>query len=178
MNFDRPSNRPSASNLRRGQPQEESLDWRALLIALREKLWIVIVATAIGGLAGWSYLKRCKPVYEARATLEVEDKQRVVKFEEVSTDEVRDVATMNTVAATISSASFLSSVAAHEKFQERPGFFGEGVAPHGFTADNGAGVLGGSLRGNVRQYTALPTSRRGIPIPKSPVTLLMPPPPD
>jgi capsular exopolysaccharide synthesis family protein len=135
--------------------QEESLDWRALVVALREKLWVVIVTTCIGAGVGWAYLKRSQPVYEARATLEVEDKQRVVKFEEVSTSEVRDVSTMNTVAATILSPTFLASLAAHDKFHERPGFFGEWNASRAPALEDAAGVLGGALRGSVRQNTRL-----------------------
>lgn len=140
---------------RRALPQEEVLDWRALVIALREKLWVVIVTAVIGAGAGWAYLKRSKPVYESRATLEVEDRQRVVKFEEVSTAELRDTATMNTAAATILSRTFLMSLAAYEKFHERPGFFSEWNSSRLPTPDDAVGVLAGSLMGSVRQNTRL-----------------------
>src|SRR5215203_4931836 len=112
--------RPPTST-RRAPPQEQPLDWRSLIIALRERLWIIIVFTAVGAAAGWAYLKRSQPIYEARATLEVEEKQRIMKFDEVSSDELRDASTMNTVAATVSSRTFLASLAAREKFQDKPG---------------------------------------------------------
>lgn len=148
--------KPPTASTRRAPPQEQPLDWRSLIIALRERLWLIIVFTAVGIAAGWAYLKRSQPMYEARATLEVEEKQRIMKFDEVSTDELRDISTMNTVAATVLSRTFLASLAAREKFQEKPGFFSNqtGAASQA-TVDDVVGVLAGSLTATVRKFTRL-----------------------
>jgi capsular exopolysaccharide synthesis family protein len=154
---EQPGYKSPPPSVRRALPQQDAFDWRALLIALREKLWIVIVFMAVGAAAGWASMNRTQPIYEARATLEVEDKQRIMNFEEVSSEELHDASTMNTVAATVSSRTFLASVAAREKFHEIPGFLPTpaGAAAHVTTPDDAIGVLAGSLSASVRKMTRL-----------------------
>jgi len=149
-----PSTSQPPAPLRKQFSEEEEFDWRALLMAARERLWLIIVLPVLGAAIGYAYIKKTPSMYQSRATLEIEDKQQVVKFEEVTASEMRDIATMNTVAATIQSRSFLLTVANRERFHLRKGFFGE-KKPESPTAEDAVGVLSGALKAAIRPNTRL-----------------------
>lgn len=136
-------------------PEEEgdSFDWRGVLATARTKLWLLILLPVIGGAIGWAYLQKTPSVYEARATLEVENKQKVVKFEDVTTGSLHSQEAMNTVSATITSRSLLEFVAERDRLYERPELLPAGTKDR--TPARAAGVLGGMVRAVVRKETRL-----------------------
>jgi len=154
MNSPLPSG-PLAPQRKHFTEDEDDFDWRPLIMAVRERLWLVIVMPVLGAAIGFAYIKRTPPTYESRTTVEIEDRHQVVNVEEVSGSELRDIATMNTVAATIQSRTFLATVAGREKFHERKGFFGPNSGSQPRTAADVVGVLAGSLKGTMRRETRL-----------------------
>lgn len=131
----------------------ESFDWRGVIATARTKLWLLILLPVIGAGTGWAYLQKTPSVYEARATLEVEDKQKVVKFEDVSTGTLQSHEAMNTVSATITSRSLLEFVAERDRLYERPQLLPASVKEK--TPQAAAAVMGGMVRAVVRKDTRL-----------------------
>lgn len=137
-----------------GQDGEEGhFDWRGVLATARTKLWLLILLPVIGGGAGWAYLQKTPNTYEARATLEFEEKQNVVKFDDVSAGSLESREAMNTVSATITSRSMLEFVAERDRLYERPGLLAPGTKEK--TPQAAAARMAGMVKAVVRKDTRL-----------------------
>lgn len=136
--------------------EEDEFDWRSYLISLREKLWLVILLPMIGGALAYGYLTRAKPQFSSSATLEVEGKQRVVDMEQVSETDWAEKETINTLAATIRSTTFLERLVEREKLQTKKALFPDGKLPPADSAVRQAvGILAGALTAVPRPNTRL-----------------------
>jgi succinoglycan biosynthesis transport protein ExoP len=108
---------------------DEEFDWRSYLISVKEKLWLIILLPLIGVALAFGYLHQTSPQFSASSTLEVEGKQTVVNMAEVSEKDWLEKETINTLAATIRSTTFLERLVEREKFHTRRAFFAKGVIP-------------------------------------------------
>lgn len=135
------------------EDEEESFDWRGILATARTKIWLLVLLPILGGGAGWAYLQRTPDVFEAKATLEVENKQKVVDFEDVTTGTLQSIDAMNTVSATITSRSLLEFVATRDKLYERPELIPTSVKDR--SPQKAAAALSGMVRAVVRPNTRL-----------------------
>jgi capsular exopolysaccharide synthesis family protein len=147
-----PGNRASGAHAE--NDDEGGLDWRPIAIAIREKLWLVILLPLLGLGISWGYLQQAKPVFSSSSTLEVEDKKTVVKVEEVTDVDLGNSNAINTLAATIRSTTFLARLVNREKLNLRPELFG-GSIPSGDTVQAAVGILAGSLSALPRAGTRL-----------------------
>lgn len=134
---------------------DDAIDWRGMMMAARERLWLVIVLPVIAAVLAWTYVQRTPQIYESRATLEVEDKQQILKMQEVSSAEMKDTATLNTVSAKVRSRTFLETVNEREKFHEKKGFFGISAPNRTYTPAEAVNVLAGCLKAAPRPETRL-----------------------
>ncbi len=131
-----------------------SLDWMGLLVAVRKHFWLLLLLPGLGAVASWAHTRRLIPVYEARATLEIEERERVVKMDEVSTANLENISTLNTLSATITSLAFMEYVAKTKKWEQKPGFL-DGTAPEQRTPRAAAVRVLGSVRAVPRLGTRL-----------------------
>lgn len=135
---------------------EEDFDWRSYLISIREKLWLIILLPLIGLAISYGYLQRATPVYSASAILEVESKQKVMDVAEVSEKDWAEKETINTLAATIRSTTFLERLVEREKLDTKSKLFPDGVIPTGEEAQRRAvSILAQSLNATPRPNTKL-----------------------
>ncbi|TDU71376.1 capsular exopolysaccharide synthesis family protein [Prosthecobacter fusiformis] len=145
---------------------EADFDWRGLLITAREKLWLLILLPLIGAAVSYGYLKQAKPVFSSNATLEVEEKQRVVDVKEVTDKDWANTEAMNTLAATMRSSTFLERLIDREKLQTRPDLFGGKLPSAEDALPQAVGILSGALKAAPRVGTRLLdiTATHGDPI--------------
>jgi len=111
------------------QPGEATpFDWVGLFQTMRKHFWLVLLLPSIGGIVGWAHTNRQIPIYEARATLEIEERERIVKMEEVSAATLENASTLNTLAATITSVTFMDYMAKLKKWEQKPGLLSDTAA--------------------------------------------------
>ncbi len=55
---------------------DEGPDWRRAIAALRRHIWMIIVATGLAGVAGWYASRMIAPLYEAHATIWIDEGNR------------------------------------------------------------------------------------------------------
>jgi polysaccharide biosynthesis transport protein len=151
----------SPGSPRRPETEEEftdkdstPFDWLGLFEALRKHFWLVLLLPSIGGVASWAHTRRQIPIYEARASLEIEERERIVKMDEVSTASLENAGTLNTLSATITSQSFMDYVAKLKKWDQKPGLLAE-LAPEERTSQAAAQRIRGTVRSVPRQGTRL-----------------------
>lgn len=145
----------SASEIALEDDIDGEFDWRAVMIAARERLWLLIVLPVLGAVIGWAYMKRTPPVYQSRATLEIDDKQQIVKVDDVADTNLRVTNTMNTLVATVQSKALLQTIADNNDFHELPGFLGAAHKSRPATKDDVVHTLRGSLKAAIRNNTWL-----------------------
>jgi len=135
---------------------EEEFDWRSYAILVREKLWLVILMPLIGAAISFGYLQRAQPVFSSSSVLEVEDKQKVVDMAEVAERDWAEKDTINTLAATIRSTTFLERLVEREKLNLRKELFSNGVLPSAEESESIAvGILAQALTATPRPNTRL-----------------------
>jgi polysaccharide biosynthesis transport protein len=117
----------SMNSDRRGRPDESfGSDFRAILILLREKMWLIILCVLVALIAGVTYIILSPPIYRAQAVIQVEQKaQKVLKGnEDVILDINRDEI-IKTTEQSLSSPDLLLQLVNRNNLDEDPAFLPE-----------------------------------------------------
>ncbi len=111
------------------QATEPGQDIRSVLIFLREKSWIIALCMAISIIAAAIYLKKAPKIYEATATIQVEqEEQKIVKVEQVIQEDLKSQEILNTIVQKFKSRQLLERVLESNKM-----FTAVGTIPPGST---------------------------------------------
>lgn len=124
-----------------------SFDWREYLLALKQRLWLIILC-AIAGVGTAAYqVSKAVPVYASRSVLMLEPQEdRVLNIQAVKSDTVTDVASFTTMLETLTSRTMMERVAERMKLDRDFVFMPK---PRGREA-NDMGAVSGALRGCIR----------------------------
>ncbi len=101
-----------------------SSDWREHYHAVRQRLWIVLLAVVLGGIFAALYLARQETVFRARAVLFLEQEQdRVLKdVKGVREEQIRSLDMINTIVDLLGSYPFALRIAEKMKLADDPTF--------------------------------------------------------
>jgi succinoglycan biosynthesis transport protein ExoP len=156
-----------ASILAESGPKAPQADWREYYHAIRERLWLVLLCFALGGIGAGIYLSRQEVRYQARAVLFIEIEQnRVLKdVKTVSEDRIGSVDMINTVVDLLRGYPFAQRVATSMKLHEDkrfleaiPGADGLNVTP-AEAASALVGMISAQYRKNTRLIDVFATHR-------------------
>lgn len=105
-----------------GGGQSAAIDWRDYLHAIRERLWIVLLCLALGGIGGAIYLNRQVVKYGARSVLFIQQGSSGVldKMQSVGTEDIRSLDMINTLVDLLQSYPFALRVAERMKLATDP----------------------------------------------------------
>jgi capsular exopolysaccharide synthesis family protein len=133
---------------------ETSADLRSLFDTLAERAWIIGLCIAIALLGAAYYAKRAPRIYEATATVQVEqEEQRIVKVEQVVKEDLRALEIMNTIVQKLTSQPLLERVVETNGLANDPQFAGAPGQPPASREQlvaRLAGMVKVSLRRNTR----------------------------
>jgi polysaccharide biosynthesis transport protein len=135
-------------------PQSEPpADWGALFSLLVERGWVVGLCVAFALLGAAYYAKRAPRIYEATATVQVEqEEQRPVKLEQGKED-LRTLEVMNTIVQKLSSRPLLERVLATNGLAFAPQAGSAGKPPP--TREQLLAALAGRVKVSLRRNTRL-----------------------
>ncbi|MGC8743914.1 MAG: GumC family protein [Verrucomicrobiia bacterium] len=93
------------------QTMEPGQDLRSILLFIREKSWIIALCIAISIIGAAIYLKSAPRIYEATATVQVEqEEQKIVKVEQVIQEDLKSQEVLNTIVQKFKSRQLLERV--------------------------------------------------------------------
>jgi capsular exopolysaccharide synthesis family protein len=136
----------------------DSSDWREYYHAIRQRLWIVLLTTVLGGILAALYMSQQETVFRARSVLFLEQEQnRVLKdVKAVREEQIKSLDMINTIVDLLSSYPFAYRVAEQMKLAEDPIFRTPQMVAEGrklSTADAAAALvpmISASYRKNTR----------------------------
>lgn len=100
-----------------------AVDWQAYYHAIRDRIWVVLAATALGTVIAIVCLLRSETLYEADSVLFFADQQaRVLKNVDVSDDQVKGLDMINTVVDVLQSNQFALRVVERLHLDSNPDF--------------------------------------------------------
>ncbi len=142
-----------ADDYDRGVPVDQtaamgpSFDWREYLLALKQRLWLIILC-AVAGVATAAYqVNKAVPIYASRSVLLLEPQEdRILNFQSVKSDTIADGASFQTMLETLTSRTMMERVAARLKLDRDFVFMPK---PEGREA-NAMESVTGALRGSIR----------------------------
>ena len=104
------------------QTMQPGQDLHSLFAFIREKLWIIIVCMAIALVIAAIYLKNAPRLYEATATVQVEqEEQKIVKIEQVVQEDLKSTEILNTIVQKLKSRQLLERVLESNKLFQAVG---------------------------------------------------------
>src|SRR5215210_30061 len=111
--LNRPSEPPAAKEL-------EPSDWREYYHAARERFWIILLCTVLGGIGAAIYMNRQEAKYQARAVLFLEQEQdKVLKdVKGVREEQIASLDMINTVVDMLRSYPFAQRVVTRTKLND------------------------------------------------------------
>ncbi len=110
-----------------GDGQYAVFDVAALLSVLRQRRWVILSCMAAGLLLGVAYAATRADLYEASASVRVEEgNPAVVAIENVTKEDFRQPETLKTVEQQLSTRNLIWRVIQSNKLDEKPGFFRPG----------------------------------------------------
>jgi len=135
-----------------GAEEGASFDWREYYHAVHERLWLVLLAAAVGLGAAGIYLARAPVRYMGRAVLQIEPRaDQIVRVEEVKAETATTLEIINTMVETIDSRTVLLQAVDRLALHRKPEFTGgPEVAP-----DVAAAMLRRCLTVTLRKNTRL-----------------------
>ena len=108
MRYSEPPETPNLSETASGG---QATDLHILLNALLERAWLIALCVVVALLGAAIYYKRAPRIYEATATVQVEQEEtRVVKIEQVVREDLRTVEILNTIVQKLRSRPLLERV--------------------------------------------------------------------
>jgi capsular exopolysaccharide synthesis family protein len=111
------------------QTMEPAQDLRSILLFIREKSWIIAICIAVSIIGAAIYLKHAPRIYEATATVQVEqEEQKIVKVEQVIQEDLKSQEVLNTIVQKFKSRQLLERVLESNKM-----FAAVGTIPPGST---------------------------------------------
>jgi succinoglycan biosynthesis transport protein ExoP len=107
-----------------------SVDFRHILYLLLKRWWVVALVTATTTIATVAYVWRLPKIYESRAVIQVQQqRQQVVKIQDVSEEDPSTLDFINTVVQSLSSRKLMLRVIRVNKLQTNPAFVEPGSRP-------------------------------------------------
>jgi capsular exopolysaccharide synthesis family protein len=107
--------------------QYAAFDTGALLAVLRRRFWLIAGCAAVGVLLGIAGAFTRSDVYEASATVQVEEgNSSVISIQDVSKEDIQLPETLKTVEQQLSTRNLIGRVIQANKLDEVPGFFRPG----------------------------------------------------
>jgi len=153
-----PSSHPSRPS-HAGHGNHGGFDWREYYIAVRSRIWVVLVFLAIFTLIGLFRAATQRIQYSARAVLFIEQvKSNVlsIKVENVRDDQIRSIDMINTVVDLIRSYPFALRVVNHNKLSQDSGFLAAaGIGGSETSPENAAYALTKMVAASYRLNTRL-----------------------
>lgn len=126
-----------------------------MLDTVVDRIWLLPACAGVLLLAGFWYCHRTTPMYEATATVQVEqEEQRVVKIEQVLKEDLRTQETMNTIVQKLRSQPLLERVLASNGVNTASALLGSSETP-GATSQRLAPRLAGMAKATLRRNTRL-----------------------
>jgi len=137
------------------QTTEPGQDIRTVFVFIREKSWIIALCIAVSIIAAAIYLKKAPKVYEATATVQVEqEEQKIVKVEQVIQEDLKSQEILNTIVQKFKNRQLLERVLESNKM-----FAAVGTIPPGsttpITRDSIIARFDGNVKTSLRRQTRL-----------------------
>ncbi len=128
-----------------------AIDWQEYLHAIRERLWIVLLCLALGGIGAAIFISRQVETFQARSVLFIEQEgSRVLeKMQGVSADQINSLDMINTLVDFLRSYPFALRVSQLMSLKDDPRF------PTAPTAEDAAGMLVEHVEASYRAKTRL-----------------------
>lgn len=105
-------------------------DAQHLIQVLLDRLWIVALFVVVASLAAAIYTRRAPRIYEATATVQIEQhEQRVMKIDQVMQEDLRSESVINTIVQKLRSRPLLALVIASNRLDQHPLFMGPPEGP-------------------------------------------------
>ena len=131
------------------------LDFRAVYHALRDRLWLIILALLVCGTAAAVYVARAPLIYAAKTVMMAEEEEaKVVKIDQLNQENLRSSDTLNTLIQSIRSRAVLTRVVEQLKLHADPEFL-TGSGATSTTPDDAMGRLGRAVKVELRKGTRL-----------------------
>jgi len=135
-----------------GLPSEPAsgLDINHMLVAVRERSWVVLVCASAGLLSAGVYLKRLPVKFESKCVLQLEPHARVLGFESENSQGSPAETSLQTILEAFRSRSLLNRVVHDLHLQEDPDF-----SPIPLSLEGAMGALGANVEVRQRRGTQL-----------------------
>jgi capsular exopolysaccharide synthesis family protein len=129
-------------------------DVRSMFETLREKLWLILILSAIGGGLGYLYAQRSPKAYSSQVTVQVEnEEQKILKIEGVTSDNLKSQEVLSTIEQSLISPELLLRIIERNNLATDPGFLPE--MPRPATVNQLREILGKRVAAKVRRGTRL-----------------------
>jgi succinoglycan biosynthesis transport protein ExoP len=140
-------------------PAEGQPDAQHLIQVLLDRIWIVALCVVVASLAAAIYVRRAPRIYQATATVQVEQQeQKVMKIEAVMQEDLRSEQVLNTIVQKLRSRPLLAQVLESNRLDQNPAFVGkfEGPPPEKDALKEAlVGRLEGMVKTSLRRNTRL-----------------------
>lgn len=137
----------------------DGIDWQACFHAVRERLWILVLCSVIGGIVATTYMTSQRQQFQARSVLFIEQEQASVldKVKGLREESILSIDMINTVVDLIKGYQFAQRVATRLQLQKDSRFLaGLPQKPTGeLTSDDAAAYLTRSVTAGYRPRTRL-----------------------
>jgi uncharacterized protein involved in exopolysaccharide biosynthesis len=126
------------------------VDINQMLVAVRERSWVVLVCASAGLLSAGVYLKRLPVKFESKCVLQLEPHARVLGFDSENSQGSPAETSLQTILEAFRSRSLLSRVVHDLHLQEDPDF-----SPIPLSVEGAMGMLGANVEVRQRRGTQL-----------------------
>lgn len=134
----------------------ETIGLGEIISILLERVWIIVLCTALCLIGGYAYVKRSPKIYSAQTLLFVEAKKNVVNIQEVSHENLRSYDVMQTNLQLIRSKPLLARVAKKLDLAHNANFWGKFYNPEKIPSDEATtNFLSSIVFSSLREGTTL-----------------------
>lgn len=156
MDYDRSSNSAPSPYDEGAAPAASVFDYREFLHLLKEKSWIVVLAVALGAIAGGVMIYRTAKLYQSRLVLEVDSQMdRIAPVEEVRSMNLQSLEQLRTIEQNLRTRSLLLRVARATDLVHNSGFLPPSEDGKPYSEETIVNVLASEVSPVVRRGTRL-----------------------
>ena len=123
--------RPETYEYMEDLPSEGQPDAQHLIAVLLDRIWIVALCVVVASLAAAVYVRRDPKIYQATATVQVEQQESKVlsKIEQVTQEDLRSDQVLNTIVQKLRSRPLLAQVLVSNRLDQDANFVGKFEGP-------------------------------------------------
>lgn len=138
-------------------PAVGSFDWREYLLALKQRLWLIVLCTIAGVATATYQVNKAVPIYASRSVLMFEPQEdRILNnIQSVRSDTIVDAASFTTMLETLTSRTMMERVVTRLKLDRDSVFMPKPEGREANTLDAASAVLRNCVRASRRGETRL-----------------------